>query len=126
MLRRSGQNGTWSGPGAANSPGADGAPPAKSGGPTHPGTSTERGQPVVLPTGDSDAREAPTGRRVQDGGASERPPVIGRIGVEPSGDITPPERAPTSPGSSVTREPRPTDSGGKADRSQVATGSTED
>ena len=50
MLSRSGQNGTWSGPGAPNSPGADVAPPAKSGGPTHPGTSTERGKPVVLPT----------------------------------------------------------------------------
>src|SRR5215469_1332292 len=74
MLSRSGQNGTWSGPGAPNSPGADGAPPAESGGPTHPGTSTERGKPVVLPSGDSDSREPPTGRRVQDGGESERRP----------------------------------------------------
>src|SRR5215471_13681645 len=115
MLIRSGQNGTWSGPGAANSPGADAAPPAKSGGPTHPGTSAERGKPVALPVGDSDSREAPMGRRVQDGGASERRPVTGRIGVEPSGDITPPERGLTSLGSSLTREPRPTDSGGKAD-----------
>src|SRR5690348_6470128 len=121
MLSRSGQNGTWSGPGAANSPGADGAPPAKSGGPSHPGTSTERGKPVTLPTRDSDPRGSPTGRRVQDGGASERRPVIGRIGVEPSGDITPPARAPTSPGSPVTREPRPTDSGSKADLTRAAT-----
>jgi hypothetical protein len=121
MLRRSGQNGTWSGPGASNSPGADGAPPAESGDPHHPGTSAERGKPVVLPIGDSDSREAPTGRRVKDGGESERRPVIGRTGVEPSGDITPPEREPTSPGSPLTREPRPTDSGSKADRTRAAT-----
>jgi len=121
MLIRSGQNGTWSGPGAPNSPGADAAPPAKSGGPSHPGTSTERGKPVVLPTGDSDSREPPTGRRVKDGGGSERRPLTGRIGVEPPGDIAPPERAPTSPGSSLTREPRPTDSGGKADLTRAAT-----
>jgi hypothetical protein len=29
------------------------------------------------------------GRRVEDEGESERRPVIGRIGVEPSGEITP-------------------------------------
>src|SRR5262249_56383691 len=56
-----------------------------------------------------------------DGAASERRPAIGRIGFEPTGDITPPERAPTSPGSSLTREPRPTDSGSKADPSRAAT-----
>ena len=111
MLSRSGQNGTWSGPGAPNSPGADVAPPAKSGDPTHPGTSTERGKPVVLPTRESDSQEEPMGRRVKDGGGSECRPVTGRIGVEPTGDITPPEREPTSLGSSLTREPRPTDSG---------------
>src|SRR5262249_17462068 len=37
------------------------------------------------------------------------------------GDITSPERGQTSLGSSVTREPRPTDSGGKADRTRAAT-----
>src|SRR5262245_43740625 len=121
MLSRSGQKGTWSGPGAPNSPGADAAPPAKNGGPTHSGTSAERGKPVVRPTGDSDSRGSPTGRRVQDGGASEGRPVIGRTGVEPNGDITPPEREPTSPGSPLTREPRPTDSGSKADLSRAAT-----
>src|SRR5262249_5201810 len=63
----------------------------------------------------------PAGGRVQDGGASECRPVTGRIGVEPPGDITPPERVPTSPGSSVTREPRPTDSGSKADPARAAT-----
>src|SRR6516162_11716819 len=60
-------------------------------------------------------------RRVEDEGASQRRPVMGRIGVEPPGEITPPERGPTSLGSSITREPWPTDSGGKADRSQAAT-----
>jgi RNA-directed DNA polymerase len=60
-------------------------------------------------------------RRVKDEGGSECRPGTGRIGVEPRGDITPPERGQTSLGSSVTREPRPTDSGGKADLSQAAT-----
>ena len=53
------------------------------------------------------------GRRVKDEGESECRPVIDRIGVEPPGNITPPERGQTSLGSSVTREPRPTDSGSK-------------
>src|SRR5262249_8371960 len=121
MLTRSGQNGTWSGPVAPNSTGADDAPPAKSGDPPHPGTSTERGKPVALPAGESDSQEQPTGRRVKDEGGSQRRPVTGRIGVEPQGDITPPERGQTSLGSSLTREPRPTDSGGKADLSRAAT-----
>jgi hypothetical protein len=60
-------------------------------------------------------------QRVQDEGTSQRRPVIGRIGVEPPGDITPPEREQTSLGSSVTREPWPTDPGSKADMSQAAT-----
>jgi RNA-directed DNA polymerase len=42
---------------------------------------------------------------------------MGRTGVEPHGDITPPEREQTSLGSSVTREPRPTDPGSEADLS---------
>ncbi|MHB1561202.1 MAG: group II intron reverse transcriptase/maturase [Isosphaeraceae bacterium] len=121
MLSRSGQNGTWSGPGASNSPGADVAPPAKSGGPPHPGTSAERGKPVVLSIGDSGPQGSPMGRRVEDGGESECRPVTGRTGVEPSGDITPRESEPTSPGSSITREPRPTDRGSKADLSRAAT-----
>ena len=58
-----------------------------------------------------------TAQRVKDAGASESRPVAGRIGVEPTGDITPLERGPTSRWSSVTREPRPTDSGGQADMS---------
>src|SRR3954453_7014295 len=120
MLSRSGQNGTWSGPEAPNSPGADDAPPAKSCDPPHPGTSAERGKPVALPAGESDSQEEPMGRRVRDGGESQCRPVIDRIGVEPQGDITPPEREQTSLGSSVTREPWPTDSGGKADLSAAA------
>src|SRR3954447_20339749 len=44
-----------------------------------------------------------------------------RIGVEPAGDSTPPEREQTSLWSSVTREPWPTDSGSKADMSAAAT-----
>jgi len=121
MLIRSGQKGTWSGPGAPNSPGADGAPPAKSGDPPHLGTSAERGKPVVLPTRVGDPQEEPMGRRVKDGGESECRPRTGRIGVEPPGDITPPERGQTSLGSPVTRESWPTDPGGDADMSAAAT-----
>ncbi len=121
MLTRSGQNGMWSGPGARNSPGADDVPPAESGDPPHLGTSTERGKPVALPSRVGDSQEEPMGRRVKDEGESECRPLTGRIGVEPTGDITSPEREPTSPGFSVTREPRPTDSGGKADLSRAAT-----
>ena len=43
-------------------------------------------------------------RRAWDEGASERRPVTGRIGVEPSDDITPRASGLTSLGSSVTRE----------------------
>ena len=45
------------------------------------------------------------GRRVEDEGGSEGRPVTGRIGVEPSGEITPRESGPTSLGCFVTREP---------------------
>ena len=61
------------------------------------------------------------GLRTKDEGASERPPVMGWIGVEPDGNITLPEREQTSLWSSVTREPRPSDSGSKADMSAAAT-----
>src|SRR5215208_7309515 len=60
------------------------------------------------------------GRRVQDEGASQRRPVIGRIGVEPCGDITLPERVLTSLWSPVTREPWPTDTRSDADMSQAS------
>ena len=60
-------------------------------------SSSSRGRPAV--------RRSPTGRRVKDGGRSESRPVIGRIGVESSGEITPRESEPTSPGSLDTRKP---------------------
>ena len=60
------------------------------------------------------------GRRVADGGKSERRPIAGRIGVEPPGDITSRESGLTSPRCSVTREPWPTDSGRQADMSATA------
>ena len=43
------------------------------------------------------------GRRVEDEGGSERCPVIGRIGVEPLGEITPRESGLTSLGCLRTR-----------------------
>src|SRR5438876_7465906 len=46
---------------------------------------------------------------------------MGRIGVEPPGDITLPERVQTSLWSFVTRESWPTDSGRQADMSAAAT-----
>ena len=52
------------------------------------------------------------GRRVEDGGRSECPPVAGGIGVESSGEITPRESGPTSLWSFVTRASEPL-SGGK-------------
>jgi hypothetical protein len=64
---------------------------------------------VVSPSssfrGRPSARRSPMGRRVEDGGRSECPPVTGRIGVEPFGEITPRESGPTSPRSFVTRTP---------------------
>ena len=60
-------------------------------------SSSSRGRPS--------ARRLLMGRRVEDGGRSECPPVTGGIGVESSGEITPRESGPTSLGSFVTREP---------------------
>jgi hypothetical protein len=60
-------------------------------------SSSLRGRPAV--------RWSPMGRRVGDEGRSERCPVIGRIGVEPPGEITPRESGPTSLRSFVTRAP---------------------
>src|SRR5215470_8415227 len=57
------------------------------------------------------------GRRVKEEGESESRSVTDRIRVEPPGEITLPERGQTSLWSSVTREPRPTDSGRQADMS---------
>jgi hypothetical protein len=60
-------------------------------------SSSLRGRPA--------ARWSPMGRRVKDEGRSECRPVIGRIGVESSGEITPRESEPTSLGSFFTRAP---------------------
>jgi hypothetical protein len=49
------------------------------------------------------ARGLPMGRRVEDEGRSERRPVVGRIGVEPPGEITPLESGLTSLGCLRTR-----------------------
>jgi len=62
---------------------------------------------VVSPSsslrGRPSARGLPMGRRVEDEGGSERRPVIGRIGVEPPGEITPRESGLTSLGCLRTR-----------------------
>ncbi|MCA1837620.1 MAG: hypothetical protein LC674_02230, partial [Actinobacteria bacterium] len=42
-----------------------------------------------LPLRESDSQEELTGRRAKEEGASEGSPVMGRIRVEPTGDITP-------------------------------------
>ena len=57
------------------------------------------------------------GRRVKEEGESEGWSVTDQIRVEPSGEITLPERGRTSLWSSVTREPWPTDKGRQADMS---------
>ena len=57
------------------------------------------------------------GLRVEEEGASEGRSVMGRIGIEPSGDVIHGESRQTSLWSLVTREPWPTDSGSKADMS---------
>lgn len=56
------------------------------------GKCVERGKPVVLPRGESEPQGKPKGRWVWDRGGSEGRPVMGRIGVEPSGDIAPPRK----------------------------------
>jgi len=75
--------------GAPNSPIADFEPPAERRNLTCAGTCTERGKPVDLPvvmaTRESEPQGKPMGLQVEDGGKSERLPVMGRIGVEPGG-----------------------------------------
>jgi hypothetical protein len=82
---------------------------AATGGEAGPKPSVIRPWNVVSPSsslrGRPAARRSPTGWRVKDGGRSECRLVIGRIGVESSGEITPRESGPTSPGSFVTRAP---------------------
>jgi hypothetical protein len=64
---------------------------------------------VVSPSssfrGRPSARRLLMGRRVEDEGGSECRPVIGWIGVESSGEITPRESGLTSLGSFITRKP---------------------
>jgi len=66
--------------------------------PSHSGTSAERGKPVVSPAPsprgarESEPQGEPMGQRVKEEGESQRRPVMGRIGVEPPGDITLPRK----------------------------------
>jgi hypothetical protein len=53
--------------------------------------------------------------RVEEDGKSEGRPVMGRIGVEPQGNITPRESGQTSIGSLITRKVGQLPSSGKAD-----------
>lgn len=80
------------------------APPADRRDLQHPVGQTRN---VVSPSsspGESTPQGAPMGRRVQDEGESEGPPVMGGIGVAPTGNSTPHESGPTSLGSLRTRE----------------------
>ena len=94
--------GEGSGIGAPNSPIADDAPPAEMQSLSHTsGTCTERGKPVdfladALSIRESEPQGTLMGLRVWDGGRSECHPVMGWIGVEPSGNITPRESGLTS------------------------------
>jgi len=81
---RLGPKGAWPGAGAQRSPAADGVPPAQRPDLTRSVASAERGKPVALPLGVGRSQGRPTGLRVQDGGASEGRPVMGRIGVATS------------------------------------------
>jgi hypothetical protein len=62
-------------------------------------SSSLRGRPA--------ARGSPMGRRLEEEGGSQRRPVIGRIGVEPLGEIIPRESGPTSLGCLRTRPSEP-------------------
>ena len=85
--------------GLQRSPAADDAPPAERHDLTRSGIDAEHGKPVALPPpGESEPQGVPTGLWAEDEGESECRPVIGRIGVEPSGDITPRETGQTSLG----------------------------
>jgi hypothetical protein len=100
------QNGTWPGAGASPFPCRRCRATGEQAEPTpsviHPWNVVS---PSSSPRGRPAARRSPMGRRVGDEGGSERRPVIGRIGVEPSSKITLRESGPTSLRSFVTREP---------------------
>ena len=78
-------------------------------------SSSPRGRPAV--------RRTLMGRRVGDEGGSERRPVIGRRGVEPSGEITPRESGPTSLGCLRTRPSDQLEKGRKPDYGHQGGGS---
>ena len=109
---RLGPKGTWPGSEAPNSSDADVEPPAERHDLTHAGNRRNVVSPSSSREGKRAARE-PTGRRVKDEGASERRPVIGRIGVEPSRRHHPTRKRADFP--RVFRHERtwPTDSGSK-------------
>jgi hypothetical protein len=100
------QNGTWPGAGASPFPCRRCRATGEQAEPTpsviHPWNVVS---PSSSPRGRPAARRSPMGRRVGDEGGSERRPVIGRIGVEPLGEITPRESRLTSLRSFVTRKP---------------------
>lgn len=73
MLKRLDQKGTWSGPEAPNSSGAVVAPPAERRDLTHTVTVTERGKPVVSPSGKA-ALARGADETVGKGGGSKRRP----------------------------------------------------
>jgi hypothetical protein len=111
------QKGAGPGAGAQRSPAADDVLPAERHDLTRSGTGAERGKPVAPPARESEPQGEPTGRRAEGGGASERRPVTGRIGVEPKGDRTPRRKPADFPRALAPGKPWSTASGGKADLS---------
>jgi hypothetical protein len=79
-------------------------PPAERQGLTHFVTWVKHGKPVPLPVGAGKPQGKLKAVRVKESGESEGRPVIGRIGVEPPGEIIPRESGQTSTGSFFTRE----------------------
>ena len=75
--------------GLQRSPAADDAPPAERHDLTRSVIVTERGKPVVPPFGQGSRKTTCRGCGQRRGGASERRSVMERIGVAPSGNITP-------------------------------------
>jgi hypothetical protein len=117
MLLGLDQNGTWPGPDASDSSGADDAPPASRRGLTHEDSCDATWEARRPPARVGQPRGEPMGRRVEDGGGSERRPVTGRIGVARS----PRAKASRLPRVSADGDRQPTGSGGKADLSRAAT-----
>jgi hypothetical protein len=74
----------------------------------------ERGKPVVLPQGTAHREVVPKGRRVNEEGASEGRPVMGRIGIERKA-TSPTRKRADFPLVSGHEETGQTDEGGRAD-----------